>query len=374
MQFFQALAATFLLAVTVSGARVSAADLFVYFGSHGEGDGYGFSLAHFDTETGKLSTPIFLLKAVAPAYYIINKDGSRLYTCNSAPGASVSAYAIDKGTGGLTLMNQKPSDGGDPSYATLDATGRFLMIANFQGGSIKVFSLAPDGSIGDSTSFIQHQKEGASQEITPHAHCINVDPNNKFVLSADLGLDKLFVYRLDLTTGALLPNNPPYAKVATGLGPRHIVFSREGQFVYLITQMGSSIIRFGWDAKHGSLIQNESVLSLPPGMASSGVGASELALHPSGKFMYATNRGHDSVGVFSVNETSGKLTWLQDISTEGKTPRDCDFDPTGRWLIVTNQDSDNAVVYSIDQVTGMLTLAGEPIKVRSPFCARFLEH
>jgi 6-phosphogluconolactonase len=362
---------TTLFAVGASSAW--AADVFVYFGSHGKGPHSGFSLAHFDTDTGRLTSPEFLLETVAPAYFIISPDKKHLYTCNSAPGSSVSAYAIDPATAKLTFINQKPSDGGDPSYVSLDATGHFLMIANFEGGSIAVFALHPDGSIGERTAYVQHAGTNVitGKPIHAHAHSIRVDPSNRYVLAADLGLDKLFVYQLDPKTGALQPNDPPSASVPTGSGPRHTAFHPNGRFVYLINQMGNTIIRFGWDAKTGRLTQYESVSTLPEGFKGKD-DASEILVHPSGKFIYATNRGNNSVVVFSVDADSGRLTLLQHISTQGRTPRNCEFDPTGRWLLVSNQDSSNAVVFSIDAKTGRLTQVGEPVKVLTPFCERFL--
>jgi 6-phosphogluconolactonase len=363
-----------LTAILVSLARPgSAADMFVYFGSHGKGSNYGFSLAHFDTETGKLTTPVFLQEAVAPAYFIISPNQKHLYTCNSAPGSSVSAYAIDRATARLTLLNQKPSNGGDPSYVSMDATGRYLMIANFQGGSIAVFALQSDGSIGERTAFVQHTGTNVNPDlrIQAHAHSIRVDPGNRFVLVADLGLDKLFIYRLDSTTGALQPNAPPFASVATGSGPRHTAFLPNGRDVYLINQMASTIIRFGWDKATGALTQFETVSTLPEGFKGQN-DVAEILVHLGGKFIYATNRGYNTVAVFSVEGETGRLKLIQHISTQGKTPRNCEFDPTGRWLLVTNQDSNNAVVFSIDPNTGRLTQAGEPIKVLSPFCERFL--
>jgi 6-phosphogluconolactonase len=207
--------------------------------------------------------------------------------------------------------------------------------------------------------------------IHAHAHSIRVDPSNRYVLAADLGLDKLFVYQLDPKTGALQPNDPPSASVPTGSGPRHTAFHPNGRFVYLINQMGNTIIRFGWDAKTGRLTQYESVSTLPEGFKGKD-DASEILVHPSGKFIYATNRGNNSVVVFSVDADSGRLTLLQHISTQGRTPRNCEFDPTGRWLLVSNQDSSNAVVFSIDAKTGRLTQVGEPVKVLTPFCERFL--
>ena len=350
-----------------------AVDTFVYFGSHWKGPNIGFSLANFETDTGKLTTPVFLQEAVAPAYFIISPDGKHLYTCNSDPGSSLSAYAIDPATAKLTFLNQKPSGGGDPSYISLDATGRYVMVANFLGGSICVYALLPDGSLGERTAFVQDTGTSVNpaKQSHPHAHSIRVDPSNRFVLAADLGLDRLYVYRFDSKTGALQPNDPPFATVTPGSGPRHMVFDPSGRFAYLITEEGCTIIRFGWDSNRGVLTQYEAVSTLPKDFTGKSTCA-EILMHPSGKFIYATNRGANSVAVFSVEAKTGRLTLIQNIPTQGKTPRNCDFDPTGRWLLVSNQDSSNAVVFSIDPNTGRLTQVGEPVKVPAPFCERFL--
>lgn len=359
--------------LTALNSKAFATDWFVYFGSHGKGPYIGFSLAHFDTETGRLTTPVFLHEAVAPAYFIIRPDGKRLYTCNSAPGSAVSAYTIDPATAKLTFLNQRPSGGGDPSYVSLDATSRFLMVANYEGGSIAVFALQPDGSIGERTAYVQHTGSSVNPNRQTHAyaHSILVDPTNRFVLVADLGLDKLFVYRFDQTTGTLKPNDPPFATVIPGSGPRHIVFHPNNRYVYLINEMGSSIIRFGWDSNHGILKQFETISTLPENFQGTSTCA-EIKVHPSGKFIYATNRGHNSIAVFSVQAATGRLTLIQHISTLGKTPRNCEIDPTAKWLLVTNQDSNNAVVFHIDPKTGRLTQTGQSIPVPSPFCVRFL--
>jgi 6-phosphogluconolactonase len=360
-----------IFAVLASPGR--AADTFVYFGSHGKGPTSGFSLAHFDTDTGKLTTPVFLQEAVAPAYFIIGPDKKHLYTCNSAPGSSISAYAIDRDTGKLTLLNQKPSGGGDPSYVSLDATGHYAMVANYEGGSIAVYSLLPDGSLGERTAYVQHTGTSVNPDRQTHArpHSICVDPSNQFVLVPDLGLDKLFVYRLDPKSGALRPNDPPFATVAPGSGPRHMVFHPNGRIAYLINEMSSTIIRMGWDAKRGVLTQFETVSTLPADFKGTSTCA-EILMHPGGKFVYATNRGHNSVAVFSVEAGTGRLALVQHISTQGRTPRNCAFDPTGRWLLVSNQDSSSAVVFGVDPNTGRLTQTGEPVRVPAPFCERFL--
>lgn len=360
-------------ALLILSVQAMAADMFVYFGAHSKGPNIGFSLAHFDTATGKLTTPVFLQEAVAPAYFIIRPDGKRLYTCNSYPGSSVSAYAVDSATAKLTFLNQKPSGGGDPSYVSLDPSGHYLLVANFLGGSVAVFALQPDGSIGDRTAFVQNVGPSLdpSDPKHAHAHSIHFDPSKRFALMADLGLDKLFVYRLDPKTGALHPNDPPSASVAPGSGPRHTTFDPKGRYVYAINQTANSITRFDWDSNRGVLKQFETISTLPGGFKGENTGA-EILMHPSGKVLYATNRGHNSVAVFSVQAGTGHLSPIQYVSTQGKTPRNADFDPTGKWLLVSNQDSDNAVVFHIDQKTGRLTQTGPPISVPAPFCERFL--
>ena len=363
---------SFLLVIVLS-APAMAEDMFVYFGSHGAGPHIGFSVAHFDTDTGKLTKPVFLEEAVAPAYFIIRPDGRRLYTCNSFPGSSVSAYAIDPTSAKLAFLNQQPSGGGDPSYVSLDPSGRYLMVANFLGGSVAVFALRPDGSIGRRTALVQNIGTSLDPNDPKHAHAhsIRFDPSRRFVLVADLGLDKVLVYRLNPKTGALTPNDPPFVSVAPGSGPRHTAFDPRDRYVYAINETASSIVRFGWDSNRGVLTQFETVSTLPEGFTGVNTGA-EILMHPSGKFLYATNRGNDSVAVFSVQADTGHLTPLQFISTEGKTPRNADFDPTGKWLLVTNKDSNNAVVYRIDQSTGRLTENGDPVSVPGPFCERFV--
>src|SRR5271157_2131208 len=227
----------------------TAADLTVYFGTHTAGPGKGFSVARFNTETGALSKPEFLLETPAPAYFIIAPGGRRLYSCNST--GFVSAYAIDPATARLTLINQKPSGGGDPSYISLDQTGHYVLVANYDGGNIAAWALGPDRSLGERTAFVQHTGSSVNPQRQKHAfaHSIRVDPTNRFALVADLGLDKLFVYKFNVKDGSLTPNDPPFAKSAPGSGARHVEFHPNGRWVYLITEMGSTIMLFHWDTK-----------------------------------------------------------------------------------------------------------------------------
>ncbi len=356
-----------------SVAASRAADLFVYFGSHRSGPGIGFSLAHFDTDTGALTKPEFLLAAVSPAFFVIHPDGRRLYTCNSGSPGGVSACEIDPHTGRLTVLNKMPAGGGDPSYISLDRTARFALTANYNGGSIAVFALKPDGSLGDRTAFVQHTGSSVNpqRQTKPYAHSIVVDPANRFALVADLGVDKVFVYRFNEKDGTLQPNDPPFATVAPGSGPRHVKFHPNGRWVYAINEIASTVTGFNWNPTNGTLTEFQTISTLPEDFKGASTGA-EIEVHPNGKFLYGSNRGHDSLAVFAIDQQTGRLAPVEHVSSDGKTPRNFAFDPTGKWILCSNHGSDNAVVFRVDENTGRLKQTGEPVAVPYPFCERFL--
>ena len=363
---------SFFLAAGVAPS-LPAADMYVYFGTHSSGPGLGFSIAHFDTDTGTLTKPRFLTEAVEPAFFVIHPDGQHLYTCNSGSPGGVSAYKIERATGQLTLLNKEPAGGGDPSYICLDHTGRYVLFANYEGGNIAVFALKPDGSLGERTAFVQHTGSSVDPRRQKHAyaHSIIVDSTNRFALVADLGVDRLFVYRFDEKTGSLQPNDPPFAIIRPGSGPRHVKFHPNGRWVYLISEMGCTVTAFHWDSAHGALTEFQTVSTLPADFK--GISnCAEIEVHPNGRFLYGSNRGHDSLAVFTIDPDTGRLALLEHVSTQGKTPRNFAFDPTGKWIICTNHGSDNAVVFRVDEATGRLTPAGPPVSVPSPFCERFL--
>jgi 6-phosphogluconolactonase len=363
----------FITAGMLATLRVEAADLFVYFGSHRAGPGLGFSLAHFDTDTGALTKPAFLLEARQPAFFTIHPDGQHLYTCNSGSPGGVSAYAIDPHTGGLTLLNRELAGGNDTSYISLDRTGRYALVANYDGGNIAAFALRPDGSLGDWTAFVQHTGKSVHPQRQTHAyaHSIITDPSNRFALVADLGLDKLFVYRFDEKTGALQANDPAFVSVAPGSGPRHVTFHPNGHWVYLINEIASTVMGFNWDGGRGTLTDFQTITTLPADFQGTSTCA-EILVHPNGKFLYGSNRGHDSLAVFAIDQANGHLTPIQHIPSGGKSPRNFSFDPTGKWILCTNHNSNNAVVFRVDETTGHLTQQGEPVTVPAPFCERFL--
>jgi 6-phosphogluconolactonase len=350
-----------------------AAEMFVYFGSHGSAPGIGFSLARFDTGTGSLTKPEFLLEAKEPAFFVLSADGTRLYTCNSGVPGGLSAYAIEPHTGHLTLLNRGLAGGGDTSFITLDHTGRFALVANYDGGNISAFALRPDGAIGDWTAFDQHSGHSVNpvRQTHAYAHAIVLDPTNRFALVPDLGLDRLYIYRFDERTGRLAPNAPPFAAIAPGSGPRHVRFHPNGRWVYLINEIASTIVAFNWASTTGTLTPFQTASTLPADFKGVSTCA-ELEIHPNGRFLYGSNRGHDSLAFFAIDQDTGQLALVEQVSSGGKKPRNFALDPTAHWIVVTNEDSSNAVVFRIDAATGRLTRTGDPVAVPSPFCERFL--
>lgn len=247
------------------------------------------------------------------------------------------------------------------------------MAANYDGGNVAAFALKPDHTIGDWTAFIQHTGHSVNPQRQTHAyaHSIITDPTNRFALVADLGVDKLFVYRFDAHDGSLKPNKPGYVDVTAGSGPRHVRFHPSGRWVYLINEIASTVTGFTWDSEKGTLNEFQTVSTLSADFKGANACA-ELEIHPNGKFLYGSNRGDDSLAVLSIDPTNGHLSLVQRISSGGKTPRNFAFDPTSRWIVCTNHGSNNAVVFSVNPDTGYLAQVGEPVSVPSPFCERFL--
>ncbi len=372
---------------TAPGTAPSGADYYVFFGTHNSGATRGFYLSTFDSKTGALSVPKMDVHSDGCAYYVIAADGKHLYTCNSVMNfggtqhmGAISAFALDPKTGQLTLLNQKPSGGEDPSYICLDQTGKFALVANYQGnrvagegGTIAVFAIQADGSFGERTAFDQHKGTSIdpSRQKQAYAHSIIVDPTNRFAIVCDLGLDKVFVYKFDEKTGTLAPNDPAFATVKPGSGPRHPIFHPNGKIVYVLHEMGSMITAFHWDSDKGALSAFQEISTLPADFKGTSACA-EIRISPDGKFVYASNRGDDSIAEFSVDPESFKLTMVGTTKSGGKTPRNFDWDPTATWMIVSNHDSDNAVVFKRDAATDRLTQTGAPIAVTYPLCPRFL--
>jgi 6-phosphogluconolactonase len=357
--------------LTTQAPTCAAADTLVYYGTLNNGDGQGLSVGHFDSDTGALTKPALAMQTESPSWFVISRDGKYLYSTNHTPG-NVSAFAIDAKTGVLKALNTVPCGAG-ASYVSLDQTGHYLLAANGNGGSVAVFALQPDGSLGTRTGFDQHTGSGpnAARQATPYAHCIIADPTNRFLLCADLGTDKIYLYKFDATNGHIAANDPAFVTVTPGYGPRHLAFHPNGKIVYLLCEMGSAIVTYQWDAAKGALTQIQSLSTLSADFKGEN-DAAEIIVRADGKYLYATNRGRDSIAVFAIDATTFKLTPIQDISTQGKTPRVLSFDFSGKWIIAGNQDSGTALTFRTDDQTGKLTPVGAPVPVPAPSCEGFL--
>ncbi len=312
-------------------------------------------------------------------FFDLAADGKFLYAAdeiNNFEGkraGSVGAYSIHAGTGKLTLLNEHSSVGDGPCHVLIDHTGKDALIANYGGGSIAVLPIEADGKLDEASSFIQHEGKSINpdRQEKPHAHSMALDPANHFAFACDLGLDKVMIYRFDAEHGKLTPNEPPFAAIKPGSGPRHMTFSADARFAYLINEMACTVNVFAYDAKRGALHELQTISTLPADFKGQNTDA-EIALHPSGKFLYGSNRGDNSIAVFAVDPAEGTLTFVQRQSVLGKTPRNFGIDPTGKFLLDANQDSHNLVLFSINPQTGELTPTGKTWELAAPVCVRFL--
>ena len=337
-------------------------------------DSKGIYAYEFDAETGKLSLKGVAAETPDPSFVVIHPNGKYAYAANEADKQSmVTAFAIDAKSAKLTQLNQLPALGASPCYLSLDKTGKYLFVANYSSGSIAVFPILTDGRLGEHTAMFRHKGSGPNKKRQegPHAHWIEASPDNKLVLVADLGLDEIVSYRFDATKGTLTPNDPAFAKVAPGAGPRHGVFSLDGKFFYVVSELNATVTAFAYDAGKGTLKDFQVVSTLPKGFQGRNDDA-EIAMHPGGKWLFASNRGHDTIAVFAVDPSSGMLRPVGEFPTGGKEPRHFAIDPTGRFLLAENQLSNSIVVFRIDPATGTLTRVSKTDGVPSPVCLTFL--
>jgi 6-phosphogluconolactonase len=375
------LANLLLAAISLSGVAHAAGPgqqkYLVYVGTYTDHGSKGIYAYRFDSSTGKMTSLGLAAETTEPSFLAVDPSGRFLYavneteTYNGQPTGAVSAFATQPDAGKLSLLNQVSSQGTDPAHITLDRTGKYALVANYTSGSVAVFALLKDGRLGEVTSFVQHKGSSVNPERQkgPHAHAIALSPDNRFAVVADLGLDQLLVYSFDAAKGTL-GTQPQIVKASPGAGPRHLVFSTDGRFLYMLNEMQSSVISYSYDAASGALHELQTISSLPKGFSGENT-AAEIEIDPSGKFVFASNRGDDSIAVFAIESRTGMLTHVETDSTGGKTPRNFAIDPTGSWLLAADQDSDNIVVFRIDQKTGHLSPTGNPLQVTSPVCLKF---
>jgi 6-phosphogluconolactonase len=347
----------------------------VYFGTYTGPKSKGIYRSTFDPADGKLGAPELASTLANPSFLAVHPSRALLYAAcevsdfGGKNAGAVSALAIQPGSGKLTLLNRQSSQGPGPCHVSVDRGGRFVLVANYGGGSIACLPIQSYGRLGAATSVVQHQGSGPNRrrQEGPHAHQILADPEGNFIFVPDLGLDKILVYRLDRSAGTLLINDPPSGATAPGAGPRHLAFLPDSRFAYAIDELDSTVTVFRYVAARGSLQALQSVSTLPPGFHGQNHPA-EVAVHPSGKFLYASNRGHDSIAIFSIDAASGKLRPIGHQPTLGKEPRHFGIDPSGKYLLAANQNSDNVVVFRIDAATGLLHPTGQSLAVPSPVC------
>jgi len=357
----------------------SQGEYIVYIGTYTGKGSKGIYAYRFDSATGRVSPLGLAAETTNPSWLTVHPNRQFLYAANEtsdnkgAKSGVVSAFAVDRKSGKLTFLNQVPSRGADPCHATVDETGKNLLVANYSSGNIAVLRLHDDGRLGEASAFVQHTGSSVNpaRQKGPHAHSIEPSPDNRFVLTADLGLDQLLVYRFDAAKGSLTPNDPPFAQLNPGAGPRHFAFHPSGKYVYVINEMQSTVTAFAYGATDGSMRELQSVSTLPKDFAGKTTTA-EIRVDSSGRFLYGSNRGHDSIAVFAIDAAKGTLTPVETVSTGGKEPRNFEIDPTGKYLFAANQNSGSVVIFRIDAKSGRLSPTGQEFEVASPVCVMFV--
>jgi 6-phosphogluconolactonase len=351
----------------------------VYVGTYTGPASKGIYAFRFNAANGKTISLGVAAETVNPSFLAADPSGRFLYAVNEVSdyqgqkSGAVSAFSVDHRSGTLTFLNQVSSHGAGPCYITLDRTGKYVLVANYDSGTVATFPILSDGKLGEAAAVIQHSGHGydPQRQEGPHAHEIELSRDNRFAVAADLGLDKLLVYKFDPAAGTLQPNNPAFAEVDAGSGPRHFAFTPNGKFAYLLAEMKSTITGFSYDAQKGTFLKLMAISSLPPGFKGQNDTA-EIAVSPSGKFVYASNRGSDTIAVSAIGR-DGRLAPVEYASTQGKTPRGFAIDPTGSFLFAANQESNNLVIFRIDKKTGRLKPTGQILETPTPVDVKFVK-
>jgi 6-phosphogluconolactonase len=351
--------------------------LTLYVGTYTSGKSEGIYLYRMNSVTGEL-TRVSAFKTVNPSFLAIDRSKRYLYAVNEvsehlgAASGRVSAFAIDPATGNLRLLNEQATQGADPCYLTIDRKRKTLLVANYTGGSVAALPIRSDGTLGMVIDVKQH--EGSSvkeQQKGPHAHCVILDRHERYALAADLGTDKVMIYGFNPLTGKLTSGKQPWCELQAGAGPRHLTLHANGKYVYVINELDSTLTALKYNEATGTLTQIETVSTLPADF--SGVSyCADVHVSRSGKFLYGSNRGHNSIVVFEIDQRTGKLKPLQHVSTEGNWPRNFTIDPTGNFLLVANQRSDNVVTFRIDADSGRLSDRVTIAEIPTPVCLKFI--
>ncbi|MDQ3801566.1 MAG: lactonase family protein [Acidobacteriota bacterium] len=358
-------------------------EMLVYVGTYtsGKSRSEGIYIYKFDAQTGALSPYKTVANVIEPSFLAIDKDRKYLYAVNEIleyegrKSGAVSAFAIDRKTGDLRFLNKQPSLGGAPCHVSVSENGKFVLVANYLGGNVSVFPVEAGGSLGAAIDSEQHSGAGANRQRqeAPHAHSIILDKKNRFAFVNDLGIDKIMIYRFDDETGKL-ETNPEQAFYQTkaGAGPRHFKFHPDGKLAFVINELDSTISSLAYDRTRGTLKEIQTVSTLPAGSSLRSNSCADIHVSPNGAFLYGSNRGHDSIVSFKIDETTGNLELVEHVSTQGRTPRNFAIDPTGAFLLAANQNSDSVVAFRIDGKTGKLQPTGNKVTIPSPVCLKLI--
>ncbi len=346
---------------------------------HVDGKAEGIYTYRVDGQTGAMTKLSVATGIVNPSFVTLDPQGRYLYAVSEVidesgnSGGGVAAYAVDRQSGALTYLNTQSTGGAGPCYATVDATGKWVLTANYNSGSVIVHPIQADGSLGEASDFKQHAGSSVNpqRQEGPHAHSFVISPDNRFAYAPDLGMDKVVIYQLDTTNGKLTPGTQPWVQTEAGGGPRHFDLHPNRKFAYCNLEIGNKVVVFAYDEASGSLTEIQAISTLPEGFSGRSHTA-DLHIHPSGKFIYCSNRGHDSIAMYAIDESTGKLTFLGTESTQGETPRNFAIDPTGTLLLAANQNTSTVAAYTIDQNSGKLTPTGQVSDVPTPVCLKLL--
>jgi 6-phosphogluconolactonase len=344
-----------------------------------EGKGEGIHIYRMDPDTGALSPHSVAGEIKNPSYLAFHQNHRFLYAVNELKSyngeatGTLSAFSMDPDTGRLEYINMVATHGTDPCHVTVDRTGRYTLVANFASGSVAVLPIREDGGLREASEVIQHQGSSVDpvRQIGPHAHSVTLDASNRFAYIPDLGLDKLMIYRFDSEHGKLETHEQGYLETKPGAGPRHFVIHPDNSFAYLINELDSTILNLGYDGERGTVKEIQTVSTLPQSFQGNSTCA-DILVDPRGQFLYASNRGHDSIVMYRIDGASGKLALIGHQSTGGRTPRNFTIDRSGAFLFAANQDSDNIVCFRIDPDSGRLTPTGQVTPAPTPVCVKIL--
>ncbi len=360
-------------------AAQRSAEVLVYVGTWTQDKGEGIYIYRLDPSSGALGLIGRATEVGNPFFLAVDSRQRYLYATNTAekvegqPGGGVGAFSIDSKTGGLTFLNQQPARGDLPCHLSIDRTDRHALVANYGSGSVAVLPIQGDGRLGPATDAVQHEGSSVNTERQegPHVHSITLDPASRYAFAADLGIDRVMIYELDASRGKLKRGGQPWAQVRAGAGPRHFAFHPNGRYAYVINELDNTFTAFAYDPARGSLTEIQTLSTLPGDFKETSYCA-DVQIYPSGRFLYGSNRGHDSIAIFAIEEATGKLTLVGHEPTQGHYPWNLAIDPTNTFLLATNQRSDVVVVFRIDPQTGRLTSTGQKAEVPKPVCAKMI--